>query len=158
MSASRIFLFSFLLLSTVSFGQNNKTGSDNKTYCNARFGYCIDYPKTLYPEKESANGDGCVFINEKEEEILRVYGKNNLDHTLQKQFREDLKESQSDATITYRKQGKNFFVISGQKEGKIFYQKTIQKGNVFIYAVIEYNQNDKESYDKLSERIFASLR
>ncbi len=158
MSSSGISLIVFLLFSTVSFAQNSKTGSDYKTYCNARFGYCIDYPKTLYPEKESANGDGCVFINEKEEEVLRVYGKNNMERSLQKQFREDLKESQVDATITYRKQGKNFFVISGQKQGKIFYQKTIQKGNVFVYAVIGYNQNDKENYDKLSEKIFASLR
>ena len=69
-----IFLFSF---NTIS-GQNKI--AFNK-YCNARFGYCIDYPKQHFiPQPESENGDGRIFKNKKGGEVEN----SRPDHSLER--------------------------------------------------------------------------
>jgi len=116
-------------------------------YCNARFGYCIDYPiGIIYPQPESYNGDGRVFKNKQGEDILTVWGRNNSDpdfgHILiEQQFNNDLHGGEvegdsKDLVITYKKLGKSFFVISGFSKGKIFYQKTIVKGDAYVFAIL----------------------
>src|ERR1700748_3583670 len=50
------------------------------TYCNVRFGYCLDYPTDiLSPQTESENGDGRVFMLKNNTEFMRVYGNWMLD-------------------------------------------------------------------------------
>jgi hypothetical protein len=138
-------------------------------YCNARFGYCIDYPTgVILPQPESGNGDGRIFTNKKGEEILRVFGRNNIDPdggqiSIQQQYKEDVnqikaKNATGENIITYQKLGKTFFVISGYKKGKIFYQKTIMKDDTFAYAMLQYDKSDKAIFDKVSERIFKSFK
>ena len=138
-------------------------------YCNPRFGYCVDYPgELIYPQPESENGDGKIFKNRKGEEILRVYGTNNSDPefgniSLEQQYNNDLHETDeengnNDQVITYQKLGKTFFVISGLKKGKIFYQKTIHKDDSFAYAILQYDDGEKATFDKVSKRIFTSFK
>jgi len=137
-------------------------------YCNARFGYCIDYPiGIIYPQPESYNGDGRVFKNKQGEDILTVWGRNNSDpdfgHILiEQQFNNDLHGGEvegdsKDLVITYKKLGKSFFVISGFSKGKIFYQKTIVKGDAYVFAILEYDESEKRTFDKVSEHIFKSF-
>lgn len=139
------------------------------TYCNPRFRYCVDYPKGLvYPQPESENGDGRVFKNKKGEEILTVFGRNNSDPdfghiSLEQQFNDDLHGAEEEngnkgRVITYQKLGKDFFVISGLKNGKVFYQKTINKDEAFAFAILEYDENEKMIFDKVSDRIFKSFK
>jgi len=138
-------------------------------YCNARFGYCIDYPiGIIYPQPESYNGDGRVFKNKQGEEILTVWGRNNSDPdfghiSIEQQFNDDLhggeeENGSKDLVITYQKLGKTFFVISGYNKDKIFYQKTIVKGDAFAFAILEYDESEKTTFDSVSERIFKSFR
>jgi hypothetical protein len=137
---------------------------DSDVYCNARFGYCVSYPPFLKAQPESANGDGRIFQNEAGETALTVYGTLNLDAngdllTLEKQFKRDLKSlATSKSDISYQKLGKNFYVISGRKSGKIFYQKTIAKEESFCFAVLEYKQSEKVKYDSVSASIFRSFK
>lgn len=137
------------------------------TYCNSRFAYCIDYPKDIiYPQPESANGDGRVFIDKQGQEILRVFGRNNSDPdfgnvTLEQQFNTDLHdiEKQTDQqVITYQKLGNDFFIISGYNKDRFFYQKTILKDGAFGYAMLQYEKSNKATFDKLSERVFKSFK
>ena len=139
-------------------------------YCNARFGYCVSYPAFLKPQPESANGDGKVFKNEAGETALTVYGALNQDEngdllSIEKQFKSDLKsQANSKSEITYQKLGKNFYVISGRKNGKIFYQKTIArkeslgKRESFCFAILEYKESEKAKYDGVSASILKSFK
>lgn len=138
-------------------------------YCNPRFGYCVDYPSELiYPQPESENGDGRIFKNKNGEEILRVYGTNNSDPdfghiSLEQQYNDDLhgaeeENGNNDRVITYQKLGKTFFVISGFKKGKVFYQKTILRDDAFGYAILQYDEDEKATFDKVSDRIFKSFK
>lgn len=151
----------------------NETASDQTisfdTYYNARFGYCIDYPQgIIYPQPEAQNGDGRVFKNKQGETILTVYGRMNADPdgsviSLEQQYDDDLHsapgyDAHDDRVITYQKLGKTFFVISGYKKGRIFYQKTILKDDAFAYAILEYDENEKDLFDKVSDRVFKSFK
>lgn len=139
------------------------------TYCNARFGYCIGYPKgILYPQPESYNGDGCVLKNKTGESILTVWGRLNQDAegnpiTLAQQYDDDLHgsmeaEGKTERVVTYQKLGKSFFVISGYRGGNIFYQKTIVKGDAFAFALLEYKESEKALYNNVSDSVFASFQ
>jgi len=163
------FFFAFLIVN-LGYGQSTNSivqaNLDYETYCNVRFQYCVDYPiQLMTPEPESSNGDGRIFTNHKNEETLRVFGRNNLDAegrtiSLKQQFDADLKSlAKNTATkITYQKCGKTFFVISGYKNGKIFYQKTIIKNDAFAYAILQYDENERKVFDKISTNIFKSLK
>jgi len=166
----KIWFFFALLIVNLGYGQSTNSivqaNLDYEPYCNVRFQYCVDYPKQLMtPEPESSNGDGRIFINQKNEETLRVFGRNNLDAegrtiSLKQQFDADLKSlAKNTATkITYQKRGKTFFVISGYKNGKIFYQKTILKNDAFAYAILQYDENERTVFDKVSTNIFKSFK
>ena len=133
-------------------------------YCNARFGYCIDYPATLIPREESTNGDGRVFNNKKNEKILTVYGRLNQDVdgnpvSLKKQYTLDLEVLQSShSIISYQKPGTKSYVLSGIKYGNVFYRKVIGKGDSYCYAMLEYDKSEKPVYDKVSVLIAKSFK
>lgn len=139
------------------------------TYCNFRFRYCIDYPKgILLPQPESQNGDGRIFNDKDGNKVLTVFGRLNLDAdgdpiSLDDQYDEDINSTIDTLgnriiVISYQKLGKNFFVISGHKNGKIYYQKTILKDDAFAYAILEYNESDKAIFDKVSTQLFKSFK
>jgi hypothetical protein len=139
-----------------------------ETYCNSRFGFCIDYPMgILYPQGESDNRDGQVFKSKDAENILWVYRdfRDNINpetpYTIETAYKEDSWGNNPDEpkrVITYKKLGKNFFVISGYNDGKIFYQKTIMRNEEIITSIIVYKEIDKEIYNKIAERIFKSFK
>lgn len=114
------FLVFFFLLSIplCSFGQKNY-----KNYCNARFQFCIDYPKDFTAQSESDNGDGCVIISNDEKTEIRTYG--SLENEEINNLTQELKFLNKESKITYKLIGKNYFIVSGiNKDGKIFYRKT----------------------------------
>lgn len=145
---SAIFIFSALV-----FGQANY-----KTYSNARFGYSISYPSNLLtPQGEADNGDGQVFSGADGTE-MRVFGSNMLlNETLLKEFNAVVKEHAG--SVTYKTYQKKFFAVSGTKDDKIFYQKTIAKPNgSFITFMIEYDKSKRDIYDKAVSRMVKSFK
>ncbi len=143
-----------------------KRDAATSVYCNPRFGYCIDFPAgVLYPQREAENGDGRVFLDKHNKEVLSVWGRRNMDPegnelTLQQKLKEDIKymKESSKTQIIYQKLGKTFFVVTGITDGQIFYQKTILKDGAFATAYLKYANAEKDIYDKISERIFKSFK
>lgn len=166
LSMSNIILTLLLLLNCTAADDPGTVNPDgNDSYCNGRFGYCIEYPAgILIPQEEAANGDGRKFTNKKGETILTVYGKLNLDTEgevipLTKQYVNDLARLQKTATINYKKAGADFYVISGQyKNGKIFYHKMIRKEDAFCFALLEYGKDQKEIFDQYAGVVLKTFR
>ncbi len=139
-----------------------------KTYCNARFGYCIEYPsEILYPQGESGNGDGQIFKSKDAENALIVFRdfRDNIDpdiqYTIEMAFNEDTWGNNPDfpkKVITYKKLGESFFVVSGYNNGKIFYQKTILSDTQLVTGILVYKESDKEIYNSIAESVFSSFR
>ncbi len=135
------------------------------SYLNSRFGYAIAYPKNIFfPQPESDYGDGCIFLNSRQQEVLRVFGRYNLSEsgppvTLAKQYRQDIAAAaKQHKTIEYKKLGNTFYVLSGYQGNTIFYQKTILLNGALAFAMMQYPQTEKDQYHRLVTRVFASFK
>jgi hypothetical protein len=145
---SIVFVFVF---SQMAFGQTKWA-----TYENARFDYSIAYPADLFtPQGEADNGDGQIFSGKSAE--MRVFGSMMLlNETLLKEFNAVVKQHKNVSYKTYRK---NFFVVSGTEDGRIFYQKTVARPeDNFLTFRIEYAADVRADYDKLIKKMADSFK
>lgn len=148
-----------LLLSVFSLAvaQNNY-----RTYRNARFDYSISYPRDLLvPQGEAVNGDGQRFLSRDGRAEMAVYGSNNsLDQTLQQVYAQETARSSEhpDRTVTYQVIKRDWFVVSGTENGRIFYQKTLLRNGVFKTFRIEYDDAQKQVFNPVTTRIANSFR
>ena len=133
------------------------------TYYNHRYGYSIDYPKDiLFPQGESDNGDGQVFLSKNTDARLLVYGSYNaLEQSLEEIYREQSRggtPEEPQKVVTYRVLKDNWFVVSGYNVGKIFYQKTILRNNELKTFVFEYDEKRKSFYEPMIKRLAKSFK
>lgn len=147
----------FILLVILFFSQIVLSQSDYNTYNNARFGYLISYPSNLIPKGEADNGDGQVFEAKDKSAKLTVWGSNNaLSQSLKQIYNDNLKEYGK--AVTYKNFGETWYVISGKRNGKIFYQKTINDEDVYFTFVFEYAESKRKAYDKAVTKIAKSFK
>jgi hypothetical protein len=126
-----------------------------KTYSNARFGYSVSYPANiLVPQGESDNSDGQIFRSSDGHAEMRVFGRYNVQNeTLKSAFN----AAQEGKSVTYKLLRGNFYVVSGHAGGKIFYEKTMLKGDTFKTFMIEYDEADASAYDAITARVARSF-
>ena len=168
-----------LLLICLTFykSQSQKRNTLTKTnltfikICNDRYGFCVDYPQNiLYPQPLSGNGDGRHFSNKRGDQILTTFGRlnNNGDEkvSLEEQYEEDLRSNDlidevtgnGKKVITYSKIGTNYFVISGFFKGHIFYEKVVLREEGFAYAILVYDEIEKQIYNQVANRIYKTFK
>jgi hypothetical protein len=125
-----------------------------KTYSNARYGFSIAYPVgVLLPQGESDNGDGQRFVSRDGSATLLAFGSNRLDRSL----RDEFQSAQENRTVTYKVIKADMFVVSGHANGKIFYQKTLLRGDAFKTFIIEYDEGERGTFDPITSRIARSF-
>lgn len=135
------------------------------SYCNQRYHYCIDYPKDyLTPQGESGSEDGQAFKSADGANSLLAYRdlRDKMDpdvkFDIKTTYEEDLKDGNI-KEVTYKKLGKDFYVISGyNKKDKVFYQKSMLSEGQLITCLLEYRKDDKELFNKISEHVFRSFK
>ncbi len=124
---------------------------DWKIYTNVRFGYQVCYPADLFtPQPEADNGDGRLF-DAASGASLRVWGVNNAAEQSLSVYTDDL--AGSGAKITYRVVGPTFSVISGTKEGAIFYAKTLPTGDAFRTFELTYAESQAALFDGIADKL-----
>jgi hypothetical protein len=131
-----------------------------RSYSNARFGYSVSYPAgILIPQGESQNSDGQIFRSPDGKAEMRVFGRYNVqDETLRSAFNQAVKgEDSSGRKVTYKLLKGNFYVVSGHQNGKIFYEKTMLKGDAFKTFMIEYDESQSTTYDPITSRVARSF-
>jgi hypothetical protein len=125
-----------------------------RTYSNARYGFSIAYPvNVLVPQGESDNGDGQKFMSRDGSATLLAFGSNRLDRSL----RDEFQSAQENRTVTYKVIKADMFVVSGHANGKIFYQKTLLRGDAFKTFIIEYDEQERGTFDAITTRIARSF-
>ena len=154
--------------SNIADKSNLNTEESNNSfnkYCNGRFGFCIEYPKSFEGQGESANGDGQIFISKDKNSRITVYGtlcfdNNNLEYLYNSVIK--------DIEVSYKIKRKNYYIISGKNvNGKIIYQKIVKKRldnymgdgatDVLLRFQIEYPESQKEKYSLYCKKIAKSL-
>lgn len=126
-------------------------------YANARFGYSICYPADLLSaQPEAANGDGRVFSGRSGAE-LRVWGGYNVLEQDADAIIRDLADT--DAAVSYRRTAKGWALVSGHKNGDVFYAKVLLERNTTndidtIRAFrLTYPAGEAETYDTVAARL-----
>lgn len=119
-------------------------------YTNHKYGYVIAWPKKLLtPRGESDDGGGQVFAATSGRAELAVWAvfNNVLEQTIPEAFQEAQKEE--GAQVTYKRLGKDFFVLTGFKGQKIFYRKTLLRHDVLASFEVVYEPSLKEVFDPI---------
>ena len=127
-------------------------------YSNNKYGYQVAWPhKLLTAQGESDAGDGQIFSAPDGPAQLTCWAgfTNVLPQSLQKGFEEAQQEP--GLQVTYKHKGKNFFVVSGNKEGMIVYRKTVITSQVQATFVLTYSQAQKNEFDPIVGDIANSL-
>ncbi|WP_246741398.1 hypothetical protein [Mesorhizobium loti] len=131
------------------------------TYVNERFGTVCTFPDEIFTDRqpEPENGDGQVWLSA-DGASLTCSGILNVDDDTPKGFVADEKASKEPGyTVTYSKIGKNWAVLSGMKDGKIFYERRLFGWDGVIRTVwIDYPPDLKSKYDPLVGAIAGSLK
>lgn len=123
-------------------------------YTNNRFRYSVEWPAdVLEAEGEAANGDGQVFSSADGSFTMRVFGRNLVESKGLKDIYREQKNEFSGAEITYDRLGDEFYVLSGRRDGMIFYEKTFLHDGILKRLSLRYPQQRKEEFDPVVERI-----
>jgi len=131
------------------------------TYVNARFGTVCTFPDEIFTDRqpEPENGDGQQWLSA-DGASLTCSGIYNVDNDTPQGFVAQEKSStEPDYKVTYSKTGKNWAVLSGTKDGKVFYERRLfGKDDVIRTVWVEYPASLKAKYDPLAGAIAKSLR
>ena len=155
-----IALMSSIFLAALPGNGHASAGQRWNTYRNSRFNYSISYPASLVPQGEAANGDGQVFRSPDSTTELRVWASHNtLNQTLAAAYEQAIADfEQGGGSVSYKVRRGNFFVVSGTQSGKIVYQKTLLRGDVFKAFIFAYPVGAKSTYDPVTTRIAGSFK
>lgn len=115
--------------SPVEVTESGKVGPD-ALYENSRFGFKVRYPRgILFPQGESANGDGQVFTSSDATFTLTAWGErktegSSVDELFEYESR-GLVHPNPKLVVTYKRRKGNWFVVSGT-EGSIGIYRRVQ--------------------------------
>jgi hypothetical protein len=132
------------------------------TYRNERYGFFLRYPtNVLQPERTSYAGDGQVFVSRDGNARLLVGALPNHDRQSPAAYQQQIaRDSYADYQVTYRKVSSSWFALSGEGNGKTFYEKVIFSCNgrlINSFALI-YPSAQSGLFDRIVEGIEKSFR
>ena len=155
-----------LALLAASSGSNSlealeASAGDWTRYDNERFGFRLEYPANLFRiERTTEAGDGRVFAAREGEARLLVGALRNEDHHSAKSYQDYLaRNSYADYKITYRPLGDDWLVLSGEANGRIFYEKAIFScsGQLISSFAMLYPADKRDLFEPIVARVANSF-
>ncbi len=159
-SRSLIVITAAALLAASPVQALSQQAGDWTSYRNARYGFMIAYPTALFapdPEKESDQGRAVVSGDGRARLLVGAFEK--ADQTSLAAYRAFLlKESYADAAIDYAPVRDKWFVLSGTRDGNMFYERvTFTCGGRIINSwAMVYPAAERRAYDRVVERVARS--
>lgn len=132
---------------------------DYDTYYNNRFEYVVKYPETLLNKQPPPqNNDGRSFISPEGSIEMRVSGAHNIPKkTFSEIYQEQLQAYQQESRVTYQAQQDNWFVISGYRDGTVFYRKIIFYNDDVLELTLTYDRTLQPEFDPIVAEISRSF-
>lgn len=130
------------------------------TYRNDRYGTTIDYPDVFKMQPPPDADDGRIFKSADGAEFTVSAAYNTLDFTVATYRDFIVKNLDPGSTITYETRGKNWFVISGTRADRIFYERHLLSHGLQMTEdlVMSYPAAAKPTYDAIVSRMAKSFR
>jgi hypothetical protein len=131
-------------------------------YRNERFGLSLTYPAKIFRlERAAETGDGQLFISKDGQARLLVGALENSDHHSPATYQQFIaRRSYPGFDIDYAPVGRRWSVLSGERDGTIFYEKVIFScgGGVINSFAMMYPTAQRELYDAIVEHIEDTFR
>jgi hypothetical protein len=135
---------------------------DWKEYRNERFGLSLYYPADVFTLDRTAEaGDGQLFVSQIGSARLLVGALINDSGYSPASYQSYLaRKSYSQYQIDYRPVGQNWFVLSGEGNGQIFYEKVMFScgGRLINSFALLYSSDERGVFERTVERMEKSLR
>jgi hypothetical protein len=142
-----------ICLGTPSYAQP----SDWSDHRNEKYGLSLKYPGEVFKlERMSEAGDGHVFVTQDGHARLLVGALVNASGFTPVAYQDHVaRQSYGKFKVTYRPLGKSWFVLSGEGDGKIFYEKVIFScsGRLINSFAMIYPIERRDVFDPLVEHI-----
>nr|WP_295466558.1 SH3 domain-containing protein [Mesorhizobium sp.] len=136
------------------------TAEDWRTYSNARIGTTIEYPAAFFRmEPPPENDDGRSFATRDGRTRFTVSGSHNVfEKTIPELMADDIAAAEGDM-ITYRRSGDDWYVLSGYRDGDVFYRKILlsEDGATVHTFEIAYVKALKAEFEEITIRMAKSL-
>jgi hypothetical protein len=130
---------------------------DWATLKNERHGFTIAYPVDVFEQKAAPTADeGRVLVSKDGKAKLLVGAFSNEDDSSLDQYRQFLLDGQwKGAAIDYAPVRKKWFVLSGPRDGQIFYERvSFTCGGKLINSwAMVYPEVDRKLYDRVLEAV-----
>jgi len=132
------------------------------SYVNERFGFSFRYPASVFEsERRSEGGDGEVFVGVRGDSRLLVGAFENAgEHTVASYMNYITRESYSGYKIDYAPRGQTWFVLSGENDRSVFYEKVMFTcgGRIINSFALIYPIASKAMFDPIVEGIEKTFR
>jgi hypothetical protein len=141
--------------------QGPAEGEEIATYFNKRYGFTLSYPTTRFKPQEPLSEDGRVWVSHDGNAKLLAGALPNPDGLTLEDYRKlVMQQSYAGATIDYAPVRETWFVLSGIRDGTMFYERvTFTCGGRLInsWAMI-YPADERKVYDRIVERVAKTYR
>jgi hypothetical protein len=133
-----------------------------KEYRNDKYGFSLQYPADVFVlERTAEAGDGQVYVARDADARLLVGALINDSRFSPSGYRDYLaKQSYSQYQIEYQPLGQTWFVLSGQGNGKMFYEKVMFScgGRLINSFAMVYPTDQRQTFDPIVEDIEKTFR
>jgi hypothetical protein len=150
------------LLISASSATAVSQATDWTPYRSGRFGYTLFFPAEVFqPRRGSPSGDGFEFLSRDGQAKLKVFAAYNTDNVGITEYRAAImRDFVGYDHMVYGPMGQSWFVLSGLRDGSIFYQKVIFtcEGHVINAFALTYPKEQKRDYDDIVTGIEKSFR
>lgn len=151
-----------LIAAVVKLSAASALAQDFATYRNERHGFSLSYPAGTFAElPQQTNTEGRVFVSRDGNARLLAGALPNADGMGLRDYRSLLlKESYPGAQIDYAPMRENWFVLSGTRDGVMFYERvTFTCGGRLINSwAMLYPSAERRLYDGIVEHVARSYR
>lgn len=131
--------------------------TDWTTVKNDRHGFAIAYPTNVFEQKTQPTTDeGRVFVSKDGKAKLLVGAFANADNHSLAEYRDFLMTDQfAGAAIDYAPVRRKWFVLSGVRNGEIFYQRVSFTcgGRLINSWAMLYPESERKTYDRVVEAV-----
>ena len=126
------------------------------TYQNERFGTSATFPAEAFPDEleAPAEGDGLGWSSPQGANIF-IYGRENVAGESPQSI---IASRDAVDGVTYSKFGERWAVVSGFRDGQIFYERYIFRGDLIHSVSIRYPEALRSTYDPIVGPVTLTLR
>jgi hypothetical protein len=168
-TSARLALIASLIASFAGLGlgatrpaaQGFTPGEEVATYVNKRYGFTLSYPTARFRPQEPLSEEGRVWTSPDGSAKLLAGALANAEGMTLSGYRDFLlKESYSGAEVDYAPLRDTWFVLSGTRDGTIFYERvTFTCGGRLINSwAMLYPVGERQVYDRIVEKVARTYR